>query len=55
MENKYINNVSEMNYRPKMVYNKPKLIKIDGLLPPVTVNFAPPAVETCLEDKVKEK
>lgn len=34
-----------------MKYIKPKLIKILGILPPVTVNFAPPAVQTGEKDK----
>ncbi len=29
-----------------MKYEKPKLIKIPGVLPPVTVNFAQPAAQT---------
>jgi len=28
-----------------MKYEKPKIIKVIALLPPVTVNFAPPAVQ----------
>ena len=34
-----------------MKYKKPKLVKILGILPPVTVNFAPPAVQTSEEEK----
>lgn len=33
-----------------MKYKKPKLIKILGILPPVTVNFAQPAVQTGEKD-----
>lgn len=29
-----------------MVYVKPRLIKVPGDIPPVTVNFAPPPTET---------
>ena len=29
-----------------MKYEKPKLIKTNGLIPPVTVNFAQPATQT---------
>lgn len=38
-----------------MKYKKPKLIKILGILPPVTVNFAPPAVQTGEKDNPKRK
>lgn len=40
-----------------MKYKKPTLIKIPKLLPPVTVNFAPPAVQTgeSANNKMKRK
>lgn len=36
-----------------MKYEKPKLIKILGLLPPVTVNFAQPASQTGVKNRIK--
>lgn len=36
-----------------MKYEKPKLIKILGVLPPVTVNFAQPATQTGEKGKGK--
>jgi hypothetical protein len=36
-----------------MKYEKPKLIKILGVLPPVTVNFAQPATQTGEKEKRK--
>jgi len=55
MTNKYTNDESDIFYKPKMVYKKPKLIIINKLLPPVTVNFSPPAVRTCLENKLEKE
>jgi len=34
-----------------MKYKKPRLIKILDVLPPVTVNFAPEAVQSSVDDK----
>lgn len=36
-----------------MKYEKPKLIKIFGVLPPVTVNFAQPASQTGEKNCIK--
>lgn len=36
-----------------MKYEKPKLIKILGVLPPVTVNFAQPAAQTGEKNSIK--
>ncbi len=38
-----------------MKYNKPEINKVSKLLPPVTVNFAPPAVQTGEKDKKVNK
>jgi len=49
MEKNYQPNTNKKQY---VKYSKPKIIKIEKNLPPVTVNFAPPAVES-LENKVR--
>jgi hypothetical protein len=36
-----------------MKYEKPKLIKIIGVIPPVTVNFAQPATQTGEKNNLK--
>jgi len=39
--------------RKYIKYHKPKLIKSEKMIPPVTVNFAPPAVKS-IERKFEE-